>query len=372
MRWGAGAIIMLHRRNTDLLRQALPFSEWPPGDQSRWTMATRSGGLFDDAGLAAHWRPATSRRYIFAYGRWLRFLALRFPQTLILDAESRISRERVTAYVVLLHDQDLNPTTVWSYLSGLHNVVYSIHPAIDWSWLRKIVNRLHLSVRTRPDLEAQLVPIQDLYEAGLALIEQSESGEPRRPSCISVDYRDGLLLALLATALLRIKNFADIEIGRHLIKTQDNYIMTFPVEEVKNGQFIEFEVHEPLVPILDQYLDHHRPVLLAGQVSNYLWISKEGRRMLDHHVSKRIVKVTKRELGRPISPHLFRHCAATSIAETSPELTRIIRPLLAHTRNTTSERYYNRASVLQASRRHSDAIQTLKAELSAAQLQEGI
>ena len=94
--------------------------------------------------------------------------------------------------------------------------------------------------------------------------------------------------------------------------------------------------------------------------------------MLDHHVSKRIVKVTKRELGRPISPHLFRHCAATSIAETSPEMTRIIRPLLAHTRNTTGERYYNRASVLQASRRHSDAIQTLKAELSAAQLQEGI
>ena len=94
--------------------------------------------------------------------------------------------------------------------------------------------------------------------------------------------------------------------------------------------------------------------------------------MLDHHVSQRIVKVTKRELGLPISPHLFRHCAATSIAETSPELSRIIRPLLAHTRITTSERYYNRASVLQASRRHTDAIQKLKADLSALQLQEGI
>ncbi len=111
---------------------------------------------------------------------------------------------------------------------------------------------------------------------------------------------------------------------------------------------------------------------LAGQVSDFLWISKDGHRMRDHHVSKRIVKVTKRELGIPISPHLFRHCAATSIAETSPELARIIRPLLAHTRITTSERYYNRASVLQASRRHADAIQNLKAELSASQLQEGL
>ncbi len=94
--------------------------------------------------------------------------------------------------------------------------------------------------------------------------------------------------------------------------------------------------------------------------------------MRDHHVGKRIVKVTTREIGRPICPHLFRHCAATSIAEISPELARIIRPLLAHTRNTTSERYYNRASVLQASRRHAGAIQNLKAELSASQLQNGI
>jgi len=363
---------MRTRKNLDLLRQALPFSEWPESDQSTWTTATRSGGIFDDPGLAAHWRPATLRSYTFSYGRWLRFLALRFPQALILDAELRISRERITAYVMLLHDQDMNPTTVWSYLSSLHNAVYNIYPATDWAWLRDIVNRLHLNVRPRPDLEAKLVPIQDLYEAGLALIRQSESRKPRRPSCISVDYRDGLLLALLATALVRIKNFADIKIGSHLIKCQNGYVMTFPAEEVKNGQFIEFEVHEPLVPILDYYLKYHRTVLLAGHTSDFLWISKVGHRMLDHHVSQRIVKVTKRELGLPISPHLFRHCAATSIAETSPELSRIIRPLLAHTRITTSERYYNRASVLQASRRHTDAIQKLKAGLSALQLQEGI
>ena len=77
-----------------------------------------------------------------------------------------------------------------------------------------------------------------------------------------------------------------------------------------------------------------------------------------------------REIGKSISPHLFRHCAATSIAETSPELTRIIQPLLAHTRPTTSEKYYNRASVLQASRRYSDVIQILKAELSEANILE--
>ena len=85
--------------------------------------------------------------------------------------------------------------------------------------------------------------------------------------------------------------------------------------------------------------------------------------MLDHHVSKRIVKVTERILGTKISPHLFRHCAATSIAELSPEFARIIRPLLAHATIMTSERYYNRASVLEASRRHGATIQQLKDSL---------
>ena len=360
----------LSRKYVEPIRRALPFAEWPESDQLTWTAATSPGGLFDDPGPAAHWRPATLISYTYSNGRWLRFVTLCYPRALELDARKRLSRDRITEYVKLLHDQNLSPTTIWGYLSDLHNVVYNIYSDMDWSWLRKIVNRLHLNVRPRPDLEVRLAPIQDLYEAGLALIKQSESQHPRRPSCVHVDYRDGLMIALLATTLLRVKNFADIEIDRHLVKSGNGYVMTIPAEEIKNNQYVELEVPDPIVPILDRYITYHRTVLLAGQESAFLWISKEGHRMRDHHVSKRIVKVTMREIGKSISPHLFRHCAATSIAETSPELTRIIQPLLAHTRPTTSEKYYNRASVLQASRRYSDVIQILKAELSEANILE--
>jgi site-specific recombinase XerD len=217
-----------------------------------------------------------------------------------------------------------------------------------------------------------LVPIQELYEAGLGLLEQAESKKPRRPSCISIDYRDGLMIALLATALVRVKNFADIQIGTHLIKSGDRYVLIFPADEVKNNQPIEFEVYQPLVPVLDRYLEYHRHLLLQGQDSDFLWISKLGRPIKPHHVSERITKVTNRLLGKRISPHLFRHCAATSISEISPELARIIRPLLAHTRITTGERYYNRAGVLQASRRHGNVVQNLKLELIKAHQQEAV
>ena len=51
------------------------------------------------------------------------------------------------------------------------------------------------------------------------------------------------------------------------------------------------------------------------------------------------------------------------IATASPELARIIRPLLAHTSNRTGEVYYNRACMMAASRRHGDALGDLRQKL---------
>lgn len=351
-------------KQVELIRRALPFDEWPVEDRHLWITAIQQGDLFTDAGQAAQWRPATRRSYLFAYGRWLRFISWRKPSLLKHAPSDRLTREHFFSYVDLLKDQQLNPTTIWGYVNELNNVAYRLMPELDWSWLRQIANRLHLVVRPRPFLEAQLVPIQELYQLGFRLIEQSESKRPRRPSCVSVDYRDGLMIALLASMPVRLQNFATIEIGRHLIKTPEGYFLIFPEDEVKNRQHIEVEVHEPLVPIIEQYLTLHRQHLLAGNATNYLWVSKIGRPLKPHHVSERITKVTKRELDKPITPHMFRHCAATSIAETSPELARIIRPLLAHTTTATGERYYNRASVLKASQRHGSAIEELRNNLS--------
>lgn len=358
------------RKAVFLIRRALPFDEWPAGDQRLWNEAIRAGDLFTDAGPAAHWRADTLKSYRFSYGRWLRFLVCRHPGCLGQDPSERLNRRIILEYIDTLKGQQLNPTTIWGYISDLSNVAYRLMPDHDWSWLRQIGNRLHLAVRPRPYLEPQLVPVQTLYQVGLSLIEQSQSASPRRPSCIAVDYRDGLMIALLASMPVRLQNFANIEIGRHLVKSPEGYSLIFPEDEVKNRQHIEVEVYKPLVPIIDRYLTVHRRHLLGDTETEILWVSKTGKPLKHNHVSERITKVTRRELGNPITPHLFRHCAATSIAETSPELARIIRPLLAHTTTATGERYYNRASVLKASQRHTDAIQSIRESLSKLDLNE--
>ena len=67
-------------------------------------------------------------------------------------------------------------------------------------------------------------------------------------------------------------------------------------------------------------------------------------------VYDRITKLTVKNLGRSISPHLFRDCAATSIAIEDPSHVRIAASLLGHRRFATTERFYIQANNIEASR----------------------
>jgi hypothetical protein len=54
-----------------------------------------------------------------------------------------------------------------------------------------------------------------------------------------LDYRDGLMIALLAARPLRRRNLAMITIGRQLIRVGDAWDLIFAAEETKTGQPIE-------------------------------------------------------------------------------------------------------------------------------------
>jgi hypothetical protein len=59
---------------------------------------------------------------------------------------------------------------------------------------------------------------------------------------------------------------------------------------------------------------------------------------------------TREGLGQAINPHLFRDCAATSIAINDPAHVGIASRLLGHRTGSTTERYYNQARSVEASR----------------------
>lgn len=185
------------------------------------------------------------------------------------------------------------------------------------------------------------------------------SSEPR-----ACRYRDGLAITLLAARPLRRRNFAAIEIDRHLIREGAFYWLRFEGRETKTGEPIEAPFPQALVPYLVTFLSEHRPLLLArdgrwkrhartpGQPENGLWISGRGSAMSEMNIYSRICALTRARFGHVINPHLFRDSAATSIAVEDPEHVLIVRSVLGHASLDASERYYMHAQMLEASRRY--------------------
>jgi integrase/recombinase XerD len=73
-----------------------------------------------------------------------------------------------------------------------------------------------------------------------------------------------------------------------------------------------------------------------------------------------ITSRTAEAFGKPINPHLFRDCAATSIAIDDPEHVRTASQILGHRSTATTEQYYNQAQAIEAARRYQDFLVALR------------
>ena len=122
-----------------------------------------------------------------------------------------------------------------------------------------------------------------------------------------------------------------------------------------------------LLGFLERYLAHYRPTLCQppanpggagrqGQPGSCLWVSRRRCGMSPEAIYGCIVKWSTQRLGRRLTPHLFRDCAATSIAIEDPDHVHITRDVLGHSSLRTSEMHYNHARALEAARRHQDGI----------------
>ena len=351
------------RDQRDTERRCLPVAEWPAKDQEAWRRVITNGHILDEPGAGAHWAPDTRGRYEKAYGRWLSYLTVRGLIVDHGDPEDRVRPEIVPDYVARLREQ-VAPGTVCTFIDGLHKAIRAMVPDADWSWLQQVVNRLRRAVTPVRRVEHRLRPAQEIYAGGLRLMDEAERRTPRLQTDQSSWFRDGLMVALLIARPLRVRNFGSIELGRHLFEIDDSYWLSFAAEEMKNRRPLEFPLPDDLRPHLDRYLTRHRPKLLQGNVSDALWISNRGCAMPPlQSIAMRIPKVTQRLFGEPISPHLFRHCAATSIAVEDPEHVRIVKAILGHASFHTSERYYIKAHGVAAGRRHQRSLADLRRSL---------
>ena len=82
-------------------------------------------------------------------------------------------------------------------------------------------------------------PPREVFDAGLALLVQAETGMFTSAKKQALAFRDGLLLALLASRAPRVGNVAMMDIQRHLERSGEVWILRFDGAEMKNGSPFE-------------------------------------------------------------------------------------------------------------------------------------
>jgi integrase len=221
-------------------------------------------------------------------------------------------------------------------------------------------------------------PPQDLIALGERLMDEAEAATARSATRRAIRYRDGLLIALLAYRPVRRKNLAMMRLGRHLIKAGGRWRIVFAAEETKTRVPYEAVLPAALGPRLERYLDLHRPVLLRGRREarnpnappihpglDAVWVSEDATQLSYQTLGLQIFLHTRREFGRGLFPHMFRDSVATAVAVDNPKHIGDASLILGHSEHRTTEKHYNHARSLDASRRHAAMLASMRESLKA-------
>lgn len=342
-------------------RLLMPFDQWPSTDRMAWERRFNYIDVFDEISPTAVWGAKDKFSIGSGYGRWLGFL--RAGGTLDEDAMpcERVTRERVAEYIENLETR-VTPETVYNYVRNLRRAIEALTPNRDWRWLCETERQLSRRIPRLRD-RGRLVPIDELYALGFHLMAQGERTTERRPLDGAVLYRDGLLIALLAARPLRRSNMAALRIGQHVIETKGRWTLRIPAHETKSRRVFEALLPDDLNHPMSHFLEVYRPRFKHARRHDNLWPSRRGGPLGSEGMYHAIIDRTKTAFGFSINPNRFRACAVTSIAKADPVHIRTATELLGHAYISTTERHYNLAQTIDASRRYQRCLDAARERL---------
>ena len=340
----------------------IEFADWPELDRRAWQDALKWESILGNNGVLAHRSEQDLRRYRHSYGAWLAFLVDRNQGPSPLSGVEHFCEDELRAFLQLLETR-LAPCSILSLLVSLRAAARALGPTQLFPTLDRAISYYKRNAKPRSDKESRMQDIRDLRELGFRLMAQ-----PQRDTAamrLANQYRDGLAIVMLTAKPLRIGNLGSLQLERGISRIGDRY--SIHVRDSKNGDAIMFDLPVWLTPPIDDYMEQYRPYLLARRgrwwsptPNSAFWVSSNGTAMTARQISKRIVHRTREAFGKPVNPHLFRDIVATTIAIEDPEHVGMILPMLGHRSLKTSEKHYNHAKSLDASRRHQEVLQDFR------------
>lgn len=345
-------------------KKLLPYDQWPHSDQQAWKRAIHGGDIFEEGGPGCHWADASKKTILYGYARWLGFLKTTEPEALDLPQEHRVSSERLKCYIDLLQGS-IKPAGTHNYIKHLYDAIRVMAPNSDWRWLHELDLRLEKLVQPR-NKHPRMVSSHVLVELGQRLMGTAEGVSDdgdMKDLKRAILYRDGLMIALLATRPVRRRNLAGIRIGINLLKEPWGYLLRFEEHETKTHTLLEYPLPDWLTPCVKRYIEYYRPIFPGANDHDGFWASAKGGKLRPEAIYDRITLHTKEAFGRSINPHLFRDCVATTIAHDDPEHVHIAADLLGHTSLATTQRHYIQAQTREACRAYQNTVESLYGSL---------
>ena len=265
------------------LRKELPFGAWPQEMRRRWEAAFAKGDFLDDGGPGAHLQPTSRAALRSSCGRFLRYLNLESYRELDAAApEGHINPKVLTAYVEYRR-ASCSDRTVAIELHHLRLALRLIFPQVDWAWLLNATKRIARQAKPRR-AKHHLVTSERLYVLGLELMDaavDAAEGFVTVAKTCAFDYRDGLIIALLAVIPLRRRTLTALRLKVHLVRSGNLWALDIPAADTKTAEPIEFVLSAKLSARIDLYLVKFRDRIPGAAKHDGLWPSNKGGLMDD-------------------------------------------------------------------------------------------
>jgi integrase len=218
-----------------------------------------------------------------------------------------------------------------------------ICPDVDRGWLLTITKRI-AATAPRKARKHPTVTSEQLYLLGIELIDRAVTTS-RKDMEISklaaMEYRDGLLIALLALFLPRRRTVTGIRIGKQLVRAGELWALEIPPEDTKNKQGLDFPISADMSRRIDVFLQEFRVHLPGADCHNGLWVSNKRRPMSHSAIYDAVRRRTKKAFGFAVNLHRFRHAAGCFWSIQDPVNVRGVKDLLGHASfEKTTEKHY--------------------------------
>ena len=219
-------------------------------------------------------------------------------------AGAHVTPANVDAYVAELR-QRVSSVTLYGSIYKLRRATEIMAADHDVSWLRELENDLDLMKQPKSKLH-RVVLAEVLVTAGLTLMVEADAAENRMSLQQAIQYRNGLMIALLACCPIRLKNFAALSLGESFLQIEDCWWIVLTAQQTKEKRPDERSVPDFLNPYVDRYVSQHRPALAKPEEPNTAcWLSRNGAPMSYLGVEDVVTRTARTTTGISVSPHLF-------------------------------------------------------------------